>query len=1091
MTRSPEIDQDETVGAAHVDLLDFYKGFSLTERLQVLDETMPTNSSHGAPPGDAARAARRLQRWRAATPLRDDDVYQRRLQQDGVTETQLLRMLGEAPTHLANRHGAPTEWHRRIVQLYGETASPAGVHVPTLKGQAAQLLVLVAPIIRDAKDRFLTLLNGVRDRFPDAPFEPVDVLGMCTPALELELLALLRRTLVLELNVAREEGWLSGSTAEERFQSFLDRIGRRDSAMAVLTEYAVLSRRLLMAADNWCESCLEVFRRLAEDREVLYQRLGQDLPPDTVVSCRLGLGDAHFGGRTVAMLVFKSGLRVIYKPRPLAIDAHFQNLLQWLNARGTHPHFKTTTIIDRCSYGWAEFIERRPCHDREALERFYQRLGGYLALLYTLVMTDVHFENIIASGEHPFIIDLETLFHPHFDVEIPEHAEERAAHALTMSVMRMGLLPRRGWANQESEGIDFTGLGSTTDQLTPRAAQTWEGVGTDAMRVTRRRVKMGSRSNRPTLNGKDVQVFDFAKSVEAGFESMYRLLLAHRAELLADDGPIRCFAEAPTRALLRPTHLYNLMSREATHPDNLRDGLDLDRFLDRLWGTVERYSYTEPLIPYERSDLWRGDIPHFSARPGSRDVWTSSKQKLVNYFPRSGLDLSLDRIASLCEEDLARQLWFIRASFTSLSVEAGGGKMPSYELDTSAAVPARSALLEKAGAIGDRLSELAIRGQGDASWLGLAPLKERYWSLVPLSLDLYSGLSGVLLFLGYLSAIDGRSRHRELAQEVRATVLRHLRRDDFKPRNIGAFGDLGVIHTLVHLGEMNDPALLDEAEALLFKLPDYIAEDTDFDILSGAAGCILLMLELDKSRPSSKALEMAVLCAEHLLKTTARTESGLGWTTPLGPRPLTGLLHGTAGIAWALLRLSAKLKSTRYEDVALQALADERSAFSDEHKNWKDLREEPAKDGFMVACCHGAPGVGLARLFALPHHDTPEVRAEIRAAVETTRVAGFGTNHSICHGDFGNLELLTLAMERFGDAELRGERDRLVASIFASLDVEGILCGVPQGVEAPGLMVGLAGVGYSLLRLAEPSRIPPLLAFEQPHTAAADRTQGA
>ena len=36
------------------------------------------------------------------------------------------------------------------------------------------------------------------------------------------------------------------------------------------------------------------------------------------------------------------------------------------------------------------------------------------------------------------------------------------------------------------------------------------------------------------------------------------------------------------------------------------------------------------------------------------------------------------------------------------------------------------------------------------------------------------------------------------------------------------------------------------------------------------------------------------------------------------------------------------------------------------------------------------------------------------------------------------------------------------------------------GVETPGLMVGLAGIGYELLRLADPAVIPSILLLEPP-----------
>jgi lantibiotic modifying enzyme len=37
---------------------------------------------------------------------------------------------------------------------------------------------------------------------------------------------------------------------------------------------------------------------------------------------------------------------------------------------------------------------------------------------------------------------------------------------------------------------------------------------------------------------------------------------------------------------------------------------------------------------------------------------------------------------------------------------------------------------------------------------------------------------------------------------------------------------------------------------------------------------------------------------------------------------------------------------------------------------------------------------------------------------------------------------------------------------------------MPLGAETPGLMTGLAGIGYGLLRLAEPERVSSVLLLE-------------
>lgn len=84
------------------------------------------------------------------------------------------------------------------------------------------------------------------------------------------------------------------------------------------------------------------------------------------------------------------------------------------------------------------------------------------------------------------------------------------------------------------------------------------------------------------------------------------------------------------------------------------------------------------------------------------------------------------------------------------------------------------------------------------------------------------------------------------------------------------------------------------------------------------------------------------------------------------------------------------------------------------------------------------------------------------------------------HGDLGNLDLLLQASLTLDEPKWRSQVNRLAAIILESINQHGWLCGVPLGVETPGLMTGLAGIGYELLRLAEPTCIPSVLTLAPP-----------
>jgi hypothetical protein len=107
-----------------------------------------------------------------------------------------------------------------------------------------------------------------------------------------------------------------------------------------------------------------------------------------------------------------------------------------------------------------------------------------------------------------------------------------------------------------------------------------------------------------------------------------------------------------------------------------------------------------------------------------------------------------------------------------------------------------------------------------------------------------------------------------------------------------------------------------------------------------------------------------------------------------------------------------------------------------------------------------------------PYMEDKGMRQDIAVALKTTRAHGFGYNHSLCHGDLGNLDLLLEARLRLGRADLQSDIQDIAARIVADMRQNGWRCGNPLGVESPGLMTGLAGIGYELLRLAEPTRVP-------------------
>jgi type 2 lantibiotic biosynthesis protein LanM len=1054
-------------------------------------------------PYDPDRASRRFERWLAQPPFSDNGHFAARLTADGLTPPDLLRLLGEDADSLRQRHGQVPDWLREVEAAFAAPHSPGSVAWSEENGPgaggSAEFHVLIEPIVRRGCER---LRQGIAEVALAAgaglEIDPDVLVRSLLVPLTAAIRHFLGRTLVLELQVARLEERLEGDTPEERFRCFINSLRRPEVALELLRTYPVLARFIVEQVARWEANSLELLRRLAADwdeiRRCFAPTASGRLAPGLLVEVKSGEGDPHRGGRSVALLRFASGFRLVYKPKSLAVDAAFQNLLRWAGDHGFEPGFRTIDLIDRGSYGWIEFVAAAPCRTAAEVRRFYQRQGGSMALLYLVEGTDFHHENVIAAGEYPVLVDLEALFH--LDVGHREllPQERRPGWSLTDSVLRSGLLPQRVWGNAERKGVDLSALGAGAAD----ARLLYQGAiaeGTDEMRFGFKETPLQETRSRPVLDGEDVSFLRHTGDILSGFDQMYRVIETHREELLAPGGPLAAFAEVEVRVIFRQTRAYFELFHEGFHPYRLKSGLDRARFLDQLWKVIEKQPFLVPLVPFEHRDLDQGDIPYFTTRPGSRDVWTTTGERLADFLPESGLERAARRLARFGEEDRARQEWLIRSSLSTARLEKESPVRPTYPFRERPVPATREELLAAARTAGDRLAALAFEeafeDADQAHWMHVEYAGTDGWVLRRAQADLYLGLSGIAFALGSLGSVTGEETYTRLARRALAAQRRILAEEPTAVPEIGGFsGRGGLIYVLTHLGVLwDDPALLDEAEELALDLGPGIERDRHSDVTIGAAGCLLALLGLHRVRPSEAVWRLALRCGERILENAQPMGNGLGWVVAFAsPEPLAGMSHGAAGIALALLWLGDESGDERFRRAALAGLAYERSLYAPEHRNWPDLRTGAPEsvglegDARRYTCfwCHGAPGIGLARLAGLPFLDDRIVRGEIEAAVETTLAQGFGQNHSLCHGDLGNLDFLLEAARATDDLALQERVGRLAGGILDGIETHGWLFGQPLGAEPLGLMLGLAGTVYGLARLAEPERLPNLLALAPP-----------
>ncbi|SFY52155.1 hypothetical protein STEPF1_05425 [Streptomyces sp. F-1] len=867
------------------------------------------------------------------------------------------------------------------------------------------------------------------------------------------------RTLVRELDAARRAGRLEGAGPRERFASFVARTGTRRGLGELCAAYPVLARMLGQTALDALAATAELMARFRADRDDLVAGLLDGRDPGVLVRVELGLGDAHQGNRSVAILHFAGGARIVYKPRPLGQHALLDELAAWLDAKVPGLALRTARTVRRDGYGWLEFVAHRWCRSVTETDAFYRRQGALLALLYSVDGADMHYENVIACGDQPVLVDAETLLHTGLGQAMTAGADP-AADALHGSVHRTCLLPHL--LIGEHGALDISALGRSTDGTFPSEGLRWEDSGLDTMRAVRGPLLSPAGQNQPLPGGRPLEGADHRAALLDGFRTAYAAIAAHGAELTGDEGPLTIGADSPARLIARSTRLYATLLEESTHPALLGDALARDGVFAVLWTESEHDAARRRLVEHETADLWRGDVPLFTHRPSGTGVRAADGTWLPDVLPEASLAAVRKKIARMDEIDCRDQEWIVSATLAARGAGAPAGR-PRSALAVApvpAVVPDASRLLAAVCGIADDIAARAVRDGGRANWLGLERVSGPHWAVLPMGAGLAQGYCGVALFLAHTGALTGAGRYTALAREAVRPLPALLKALAADPElgaaaGPGAYDGLGgVCYALVRLSALLDGELTDCLPDALTALAHAAAGCPDPGLAGGTAGALAAAVAVHEATGSPEALRLADELADRLR------------TVVPDPGARTGFADGTAGIGWALLRYAAvRPERSAAHTAAARALLD------------AAVRQHTGADGADLSWARGLAGVAAAARM-LPDGPDDAVRPTA-ALADRLRDAEVGPDLSLAQGALGTLEALALFTAR-GDGPAAGTLTRRTGQALALVEAQGHRCATPDEVPSPGLLTGLSGIGYGLLRLAHPDTVPSVLLLGHP-----------
>ena len=485
-----------------------------------LHERLSAATEAAAAPGAPPDTAQRWKVWCATTANGDQHAFSRRLAWDGLAEDharRALRSAEEAPASLP-------AWAATLTEAYGRTRTEVAAAFSRVNGhnrymdpdEPLPFEYLYRPIVTLARRRVHAQTGVAYDGLSSEAHA----------ALERALLRRLTRTagqaLYADFSAFRtcqfqSEGQLNNEAYEGAYADFLDQM-QGGRLITFFDVYSVVARLLGHLTNLWIEATSEFIQRLAEDRPALEAAFHNGRPLGEAKRVEADVADYHEGGRAVLIVHFQGGCKVVYKPRPLHLEAFYAEVLSWLEAHGGLLPLKAIEAVYRSTHGWLEFIAHLPCKDEDEVARFYQRCGMLLCLAYVFNGTDFHFENLIASGEHPVLLDMEGLLRPRFSLEerMPTQdlmAREAREHAVR-SVLNTRMLPFLKFLSK-GVAVDTSSLGMTLS--TRSAIDRWANVNEDSMRIERRVLPTEERyKNILFCDGRPVRAADHVIDIGPG-----------------------------------------------------------------------------------------------------------------------------------------------------------------------------------------------------------------------------------------------------------------------------------------------------------------------------------------------------------------------------------------------------------------------------------------------------------------------------------------------------------------------------------------------------------------------------------------------
>lgn len=872
------------------------------------------------------------------------------------------------------------------------------------------------------------------------------------------------RTLVMETNIASEEGRLDGDNDIQRSYYYCKVLLKDKKYLSEIYHvYPELIRCLDLCTRNTLGYVEEIIGNL--EKEILhFSEFGK------LISIHMGQGDTHNGGKSVVRLHFEHGT-IYYKPRSLAMENKYSELQKWIKMN--NPNYigiDTCQAWDYDKFGITERIDNIECKSENDISAYYYKIGELLCLLYTLNSKDFHCENIIAKKDSPILIDLETLLHTSVEGKEEDNLVFFISKKIQESVIGTSLLPTLLPNEQTEEAIEVGGIGTGKKQRSPFKTQIIEQMNSDEINIKFVNKELPPALNYPKYKGQIVGCSEYLSIIREGFSHLYTWICENKDSYWAEVQLL--FGNMNCRAICKNTNIYTQLLETGYHPDLLHNSWDRKIYFCRLGLLLleKEDAYALKVYKSEYEDLMNGDIPIFYIRANDNKVynWTD---KIVLEEKETVMDLIKEKIYHMGTRDLKHQIALINLSFVGSKIKTD---LPNgTKLKFGKQYIVKQDRLTYAEKIANLLAEGAIEyktfDKKQISWMGMRGFGDGFYRITPIGFSIYQGNAGIAIFFYELYKKTKREKYGKIAESIISPVLEHMEMElenNNPTEGIGAFTGLSSeVYTLVFLEKKYTfkQEFILRGQKLFERYISFIRKSikrkdeygTDFlSGLAGVLGVLVSMIDIANEALRDEIKKAMREISDEILNRVIEKKNYKTWSE----NGDIGYAHGNIGIMVQLIRSYQYVRNNQIILTVRDVLAYERKKGYDSTLNIWKLRNGV----HYFSWCNGIGGLILGKILLYKNkiEEGKMLLDEIKELVRQLKEKGFGTDFSVCHGDIGSLNILKYAGDFLGDRELIE-----LCNNFENHFIEDYLkkyLDMFEYTENWGLMTGLAGIGMSL-----------------------------